>query len=648
MRAIAGCFLALSLIASPVFAGANGAGANGTAANNTPDPSTTSASSTAPESTAAESEVLELRALIEAQAQQMAEQQKELKAQQSEMLLLKQQLTSGSSAALNAVSAPAANAIAAAVPASAAISSTASVPAQAPATDQPQNIKFKGITLTPSGFFAGESVWRQKALASDINTAFGGVPMPGASAAHISEFNASGRQSRIAMLASGKVGSTTLSGYYETDFLSAGTTSNNNQSNSYTNRQRQFWGQVAWGNGVTLTAGQQWSLLTETATGMNNRTENLPMVIDAQYNIGFSWARQYGVRVTKKFGNKFWLGASVEESQATLTTHGNLTAQAATTPLTCTTPGVNGCSAGGTITINTNPTFNNFLLGAFGAGGGLYNPLGNYQFNPSPDIVVKTVWEPGFGHYEAFGVFSEFRDRVFPCVQTPTLAGCIAANANNPATAAFGARNDDRTGGGAGVNARWALFNKKVDFGVHFFGGSGIGRYGSAGLPDATTRPDGTLALLRNYQTLGTLQLHPTPKLDIYFNVGAEYSDHAGYIKSGVTANEGYGAAAFSNNGCYTETLPLTGPATNSNTGVPTGVGGSTGFIPGPLANCTADTRNIIEGTVGFWYRLYNGPMGRFQYGMQYSNYVKNTWHGAAAGRNGDPAADENMVFTSF
>ena len=33
-----------------------------------------------------------------------------------------------------------------------------------------------------------------------------------------------------------------LTGYLETDFLSAGSSSNSNQSNSYTLRLRQFWG----------------------------------------------------------------------------------------------------------------------------------------------------------------------------------------------------------------------------------------------------------------------------------------------------------------------------------------------------------------------------------------------------------------------
>ena len=50
-----------------------------------------------------------------------------------------------------------------------------------------------------------------------------------------------------------------------------------------------------------------WSLVDGNQTGVNNRTEALPMVIDAQYHVGYSWARQSGFRVTKNFGNKIWL-----------------------------------------------------------------------------------------------------------------------------------------------------------------------------------------------------------------------------------------------------------------------------------------------------------------------------------------------------
>ncbi len=659
MRALATCVIALGLIASPAMAGAGRAGdKNSSAANTSSDATGNSATSNAPaaasnstapakaEASSVEIELDQLRGLVETQSKQLEEQQLALAALEAKL--------NGVSAAGNSSATPA-NAVPVAAPNTAAVTAPAApvnaAGRQTPAdATGPASISYKGVTLTPGGFFAAETVWRQKALSADINTpTFGStVPFDGASQAHISEFNASGRQSRISMLVQGSLPSVKIGGYYEMDFLSAGTTSNDNQSNSYTMRQRQFWGQAAFTNGFTLTGGQQWSLITETTTGMNNRTENLPMVIDAQYVAGFSWARQYGFRVTKSINKQLSVGFSVEEANATLTVHGNPTVNnGGTQVVTCTNPPT--CTTTNTALVL--PTVNNnFLLGAFGASGGLYNPAANYAFNPAPDLVFKAVYEPAFGHFEVFGLLSQFRDRVFPCVPitgTTAPAGCTSV------TSAQGAFNDSRVGGGGGGNARVSLLEKKVDLGVHFFGGSGIGRYGSSGLSDATVRPNGTLALLRNYQALGTLQLHPTPKLDIYFNVGGEFTNRAGYTKPGGTSpNEGYGYASLSNAGCWTETLPVTGPATNTNTGVPTGVGGATGYIPGPLANCNADIRRVVEGSVGFWYRFYNGPRGRVQAGMQYSNYIRQAFSGVGTasgiGMHGEPQADENMIFTSF
>ena len=120
--------------------------------------------------------------------------------------------------------------------------------------------------------------------------------MPGASQNTMSEFFGSGRRSRISLLAEGRLKIAKLSGYIESDFLSAATTSNSNQSNSYFLRQRQAWGQAAFDNGWSFTGGQMWSLVTETKHGADNRTEALPMTIDAQYTVGFSWAGQYGLR----------------------------------------------------------------------------------------------------------------------------------------------------------------------------------------------------------------------------------------------------------------------------------------------------------------------------------------------------------------
>jgi len=55
-------------------------------------------------------------------------------------------------------------------------------------------------------------------------------------------------------------------------------------------------------------------------------------------------------------------------------------------------------------------------------------------------------------------------------------------------------------------------------------------------------------------------------------------------------------------------------------------------------------TRALIEGTIGFWYRFYSGPRGRFQYGTQYSYVTRNTWSGEGRQPNGL----DGMVFTSF
>ncbi len=465
--------------------------------------------------------------------------------------------------------------------------------------ESPIAIHYRGITITPGGFLAAESAYRQRALSADVNTPFNAVPFAGSPTYNMGEFHASGRQSRISALAEGTLKNVKLSGYYETDFLSAGVTSNNNESNSYTLRQRQLWGQAAFDNGFSFTGGQMWSLVTETKKGMDNRTEALPMTIDAQYHVGFSWARQYGVRLVKNFNNKFWLGASIEQPQALLVAHGNAA---------------------------------NALLGAPGNGGGLYNPTANYSFNGAPDVVVKAVFEPGFGHYEIFGLFSQFRDRVYPCATASSTSPCSLTGDTSPS--AVGAFNDSRSGGGVGVNARVSVYKKHIDLGVHGLFGDGIGRYGSATLPDVTLRPDGTLALVKGAQGLGTIEWH-SDKWDWYFNAGAEYDGRTAYtmLSSGKDVGVGYGSPLFSNGGCFTEPVPKD----------------NTTFVPGALNSCTGDTRVIYEGTVGFWYKIYNGSKGRVQFGPQYSYVDRVSWSGkASATIPNSPQGYDNMVFTSF
>ncbi len=468
--------------------------------------------------------------------------------------------------------------------------------------ESPMAMHFKGITVTPGGFLAAESVYRTRALGADINTPLNGLLMPGSGQNALSEFYASGRQSRVTMLAEGKLSEAKLSGYYEADFLSAAATSNNNESNSYSLRQRQVWGQLAvhdW----TLTGGQMWSLVTETKKGVDNRTEAMPITIDAQYHVGFSWARQFGFRVAKNFGNRVWLAGSVENPQTTFAAHNN------------------GA---------------NFAFGSLGNSGGLYNAFnGTYSFNAAPDVVLKAVFEPGFGHYEIFGLYSRFRDRAYPCGEISAVnnLACGGTATTTAAPSALNAYNSSRNGGGVGANARITIA-KHVDFGLHALTGNGVGRYGSSTLPDATVNPDGTLALLRSYQGLATLEWH-SRKLDVYLNGGEEYIGRH-YLTDPVSGKSvGYGSPALATGGCYTETVP----------------GSNNGFTFGSLGSCTADTKYVLEGTIGFWVKVYNGSRGRIQFGPQYSYLSRNLWTGtlsASAGTFSAPHGVDNMVFTSF
>jgi len=488
--------------------------------------------------------------------------------------------------------------------------------------ERPLAIHFKGVTLTPGGFLAGESVYRNRALGADINTPFNSINMPGAGQNAVSEFFGSGRQSRIALLAEGKLADFKMSGYYEADFLSAGITSNNNQSNSYGLRQRQVWGQVASGSS-SLTGGQMWSLLTETKHGLDNRSEALPMTIDPQYTVGFSWARQYGVRFVQNFGNRFWIGASLENPQTTFAARGNAA---------------------------------NFALGSPGNGSGLYNsgitncttttvtgsdgtitsvlssctPAATYSFNATPDFIVKAAGEPGFGHYEVFAILSRFRDRIYPCAEPASASNC------NGAISALGAYNSSLNVGGFGGNARITLF-KQLDIGAHFLTGEGIGRYGSGGLPDSTVHADGTLAPLRSYQGLATVEWH-TKRLDFYANAGEEYVQRRWQFDPNNPVSPytpvGYGSQFFNVTGCYTETPP---PTTGTN-----------GFTFGSLSKCNSDTKSLVEGTVGFWIKAHSGPHGRLQFGPQYSYVTRYAWTGTNGIGFSSPHGIDNMFFTSF
>jgi hypothetical protein len=450
-------------------------------------------------------------------------------------------------------------------------------PAAAPSSSAAPTVKAGPVTLTFGGFTALESVYRNKNETADIGSNYNSaIPYTYQPNSHISEFRESARQSRFSLLAQGpKAGGWSGEGYLESDFLSAGTSSNSAESNSYTLRMRHFYGVLRntdqqW----YLLAGQNWSLATLYGSAqLNPRSERIPLTIDAQYVAGFNWTRNPQIRFVKNFGKLWSAGISFESPQASFYAGCNGVA----------TPAPTGCAAPPS-TITTN------------AGGSLLNSAANYSIDFAPDIVAKVAVDPGFGHYEVYALGRAFRDR------SPGNAG--------------GTNNTTWAGSiGAGMILPLA---PNLELQLSGLAGQGNGRYGSAQLPDATIRPDGTVAAIREWQALGGFVFKPIPELTLYLYAGEEQARSQSYVNAAGTAAIGYGSDLYNNTGCYS----LTGTA----------------------ATCIANTRSVENFTIGEWWKVYTGEIGNFQIGLQFNWLERKAFNGAG----GDPIANIGMGFVSF
>jgi len=90
------------------------------------------------------------------------------------------------------------------------------------------------------------------------------------------------------------------------------------------------------------------------------------------------------------------------------------------------------------------------------------------------------------------------------------------------------------------------------DFGLHGFGGSRVGRYGTAGLPDVSVHTDERFISLRACRVLSTLESTPQ---------GPMSTSMASRVRLVVRRTHdpiqkkyvGYGSPFFNNTGCLTE-----------------------------------------------------------------------------------------------
>ena len=476
----------------------------------------------------------------------------------------------------------------------------------------PSSLHYKGVEITPGGFAAFEGVWRQHSVNSDINTPLNSIPFPNANEGHVSELNFSGRQSRLSVLVAGDAGSYKLSGYYEMDWLGTGTSSNNNQSNSYVLRQRQIWGKAETAGGFAVTGGQVWSLVTEDAKGTDTRTEIQPLTIDPQYLVGYNWTRQPGIRVQQRFGDyktgAFTIAVAAEQAQIT-----NFTAS-------------------GQI-----PT--DFYFGGIGQNGGLYNAAGNvtagntagtgaistYANNVAPDVIVKAAFDEPWMHFEVGGIGRFLRNEFFPVL---TTAGTASAE-----TYTYGTTLQNNTAKAGGIFGSLRVKPTPLfEVGVQAMAGQGVGRYGSAQLADATLKPNETLEPIRNYHGLFSSVLHLGKNWDAFAYYGGEYAQRTVYT-TGEGALIGYGPRNLNDTGCYN----LPAPSGNSS--------GTAGSLS--ATNCASPTRYIQEAMGGFIWRAVNSPSyGRLQYSVTYSYIQRNLWSGVgtASSAPGGPRATEPMI----
>jgi hypothetical protein len=424
------------------------------------------------------------------------------------------------------------------------------------------------LTITLGGFVELDSIFRARNMVADVASAWNAIPLNILPGAHESEYRMSARRSRVAALVEGFPDNESAArAFFEFDFLAAAPTSNSVQSNGYIPRPRQIYAtydRYDWG--LHVLAGQAWSMITLNKIGIVPREESIPITIDQGYMAGFSYTRSPQIRLTKDFGQKIWLGFSLESPQTTFVVGPNGT----------------GLPTGASVNFN-NPGGSQFFSGNL------------YSTDVAPDLIVKAAFDPGYGHYEVFGLGRLLQSRT----------EIVGSGHNNVVPA-----------GGAGAAFIVPLLPKdRLQLEGRFLAGAGIGRYGVGQLPDATIGASGEPVPIPEVSALIGVIGRPTPKIDLYAYVGTERESSRAFTIGGK--GFGYGSPLYSNAGCDIElsTLP-----------------------------CTGNTSALTGGVIGAWWRFLHGNYGTFMAGASYAYVRRSVFQGIG----GSPNANEQVFMTSL
>jgi hypothetical protein len=332
---------------------------------------------------------------------------------------------------------------------------TTPAPAQ-PSTppSSPLAIHVGDADLLIGGFMDMTVITRSTNTGNGIGTSFGSIPFTTTTAGvpnpagNLSETRFSAQNSRLTLQATSKVGSASLKGYLEADFLGNTSTNINVTSNSNGLRMRLYWAQFTTGKFEFL-GGQSWSMMTPNRNGISPVPGDIffSQDVDTNYQNGLIWGRTPGFRFIAHANSTVTAGLALENPEQYV---GSAVVLPAAFPASEVDQGTSNLGS-------TSPVPNSM-----------------------PDIIGKIALDPKTGKTK------QHIDAAFVVRQYKTFM---------PSTSA----KNSLTGTGASLNAAFEVVPGARIVLMNYWG-SGSGRYiSNANLPDFIVNPDGSLSKVKTW-----------------------------------------------------------------------------------------------------------------------------------------------------
>jgi hypothetical protein len=337
-----------------------------------------------------------------------------------------------------------------------------------PVPTTPLAIHIGDSDILIGGFMDATSITRSTNTGNGIGSSFGTIPFgmtPAGAfnpAGQMAETRLSTQNSRLTLMATSKVGSASLKGYVEADFLGNTATNLNVTSNSDTLRMRLYWAQYSQG-GFEFLAGQSWSLLTPNRNGLSPMPGDLfyTQDMDTNYQLGLTWGRTTQFRFVAHAGDVFTAGVSLENPEQYV---------------------------GSAVVLPANFVATEVDAGASAVGSTSAVP------NAYPDIIGKVAFDPKIGdthqHIDAAVLVSGYK------TYNPTTNTAFTA-----------------TGNGESVNVILEPVKNVHLIATNFFSDGG-GRYiANTNTPDFIVNPDFSLSLVKSWSGIYGAEVQAGPTL---------------------------------------------------------------------------------------------------------------------------------------